>query len=218
MNQPKLIQAIIVDDEQAARNALETKLEMPHITGLELTSHLPTNHDFHIVFVTAYDQYAIQAFKVKAIDYLLKPVDKDDLIQCIDAIRVKASNNNRQEIYSLVSEMFKSKKEQRLIIKTIDGFELINQNDIIYLKADSNYCHIILKDDKKTIASKTLNHIDNLLDDSLFLRVHRSFTVNTAYIMKLITSDGYHLQMINEDLIPVSRRKKTELLEYLGQV
>jgi len=188
-------------------------IEMPWMNGFELLSCLGDKLDFQVVFVTAYDQYAIDAFKVKAIDYLLKPVDKDDLIQCIKRVNIEMNRLNKSALDELIQEMGHPLHLKRLMVNSPDGIEIIEMADILYCEAASNYTYIYTDGGKKIITSKSLAEIDKILDETYFLRTHKSYTVNLNAIRKFSSKDGGQLILKNEDKIPVSRRKKEEVLK-----
>jgi len=194
-------------------------IEMPWMNGFEMLDCLGDNIDFDVVFVTAYDQYAIRAFKVKALDYLLKPVDKDDLISCVDRLRVDSKNFNREQLTELLTEMDKSLSAKRILLHTKNAIEIVTQSDITYLKADSNYCSVYTSNGKRIMVTKTLNSLEKLLDPNIFMRIHRSYTVNMNCIKKISSEDGGHdVVLLDGSVVPVSRRRKDDLLEVLGRM
>ena len=194
-------------------------IEMPWMNGFEMLDCLGDNIDFDVVFVTAYDQYAIRAFKVKAQDYLLKPVDKDDLIQCVNRINVDTTTFKRENLTELLQEMDKSLSAKRILLHTKNAIEIVNQNEINYLQADSNYCNVYTSDGKRIMVTKTLNSLEKLLDENIFMRIHRSFTANINCIKKIASEDGaFDVVLLDGSVLPVSRRRKDDLLEVLGRV
>lgn len=187
-------------------------IEMPWMNGFELLMSLGDEIDFAVVFVTAYDQYAVKAFKVKAQDFLLKPVDKDDLIACVNSITKQREYLNAQKIADLILESNRNLNTENLVIHSKDSIDVIKKDDISHIKAESNYSQICTIQGDKFLASKTLNHLDTQLNSSQFIRVHRSFTVNIKHIIKLDTSEGLTIVLSNQTTIPVSRRKKEDVI------
>jgi len=187
-------------------------IEMPWMNGFELLSCLGEQLDFKVVFVTAYDQYAIQAFKVKAMDYLLKPVDKDDLINCIDRIKSYTNGFSKDSLNDLLDEMDKPLDLKRIMIHSIDGIEILAMDEILYCQAASNYTYIHTSDDRKIVVSKTLSEIEKSLNSNHFLRIHKSYTANLGFVQRYTNVDGGELVLKNGNKIPVSRRKKDEVL------
>jgi len=194
-------------------------IEMPWMNGFEMLDCLGDNMDFNVVFVTAYDQYAIRAFKVKAMDYLLKPVDKDDLVSCVDRVREVDKTFKREQLTELLQEMDKSISAKRILLHTKNAIEIVTQSDITYLQADSNYCNVYTSDGKRIMVTKTLNTLEKLLDTNVFMRIHRSFTANINCIKKIASEDGASdVILLDGSVLPVSRRKKEDLLDVLGRM
>jgi len=190
-------------------------IEMPWMNGFEMLDCLGDNFNFDVVFVTAYDQYAIKAFKVKAIDYLLKPVDKDDLLNCLNNVQLNQRTFDRVALTDLVEELDKPIIGKRAMLHTKYGIEIISLDQIIYCHADSNYSVVISADDRKIMITKSLSAVEKQFDSS-FVRIHRSYTVNLNYIKRFCTVDGYQVELTTGEKLPVSRRKKDNLLYYLG--
>jgi len=194
-------------------------IEMPWMNGFEMLDCLGDNIDFDVVFVTAYDQYAIRAFKVKAQDYLLKPVDKDDLMSCVNRVRGEDKKFKREQLTELLQEMDKSMSAKRILLHTKNAIEIVNQSEITYLQADSNYCNVYTSNGKRIMVTKTLNSLEKLLDDKIFMRIHRSYTTNINCIKRIASEDGAcDVILMDGSVLPVSRRKKDDLIELLGRV
>ncbi len=194
-------------------------IEMPWMNGFEMLDCLGDNIDFDVVFVTAYDQYAIRAFKVKALDYLLKPVDKDDLISCVNRVRGNENKFKREQLTELLQEMDKSLSAKRILLHTKNAIEIVTQSEITYLQADSNYCSVYTSDGKRIMVTKTLNTLEKLLDPKTFMRIHRSYTANINCIKKIASEDGAcDVILLDGKVLPVSRRRKEDLLDVLGRM
>jgi len=190
-------------------------IEMPWMNGFEMLDCLGDNIDFAVVFVTAYDQYAIKAFKTKAIDYLLKPVDKDDLIACAENIKKSNPILTRSTLDDIKTIVEQPHSYDRVLLHSIDTIEILNKEEIVFCQADSNYSYVHTIDNRKITTSKSLNSIEELLDPAIFTRVHRSYVVNLNHIKQFSTADGYEILLKNGTKLPVSRRKKDQLLEKL---
>ena len=178
-------------------------------TGFNVLENVMFN-DFKTVFVTAYDQYAIKALKINAIDYLLKPLNKTELKEVVDKI-VSLETKMQiqvQEILSQVKNNFRSKKG--LILYEIDS--------IIRCQSDGNYTMIFFNDKKKIISSKTLKHFDELLGEYGFERIHNSHLVNINYITKYLNKDGGFLMLSDGYEVPISQRKKTYVMSILEKI
>lgn len=199
-------------------NLVFLDIEMPWMNGFELLECLGEDLDFKVVFVTAYDQYAIRAFKVKAVDYLLKPISKDDLIECIEGVKQRAEVMSSEKLHEVISEVNKPEKTGRLLINTAGGIKIIKQEEIVYCEASSNYTYIILSDRSKVIASKTLSEITNKISPSLFFRTHKSYLVNLNFVKSYSNEDGGMLVIDTGETIPVSRRRKDEVLNAIAEL
>lgn len=193
-------------------------IEMPWMNGFELLTCLGENLDFKVVFVTAYDQYAIQAFKVQAIDYLLKPVDKDDLINCVERVRSEHKKMTKDSLGELMEQMDKPKGMKRIMIHSTEGIEILEVDEILYCQAASNYTYIHTVDDRKIVVSKTLSEIEKSLDPNFFLRVHKSYNTNLKFVQRYSSIEGGELVLKNMIKIPVSRRKKEEVLNAIANL
>jgi len=189
-------------------------IEMPWMNGFEMLDCLGDKIDFDVVFVTAYDQYAVRAFKTMAMDYLLKPVDKDDLLSF--ATKFESSKLNQEKLNELKQHLNHPQNNNRILIKSAESIDVVDTTDIMCCQADSNYTYIFTSDGRKIVASKALNSLEKVLDPDAFVRIHRSYLINLAYVTKFNTSEGYEVTLKNGQTFPVSRRKKDELLESLS--
>lgn len=192
-------------------------IEMPWMNGFEMLECIGDQIDFDVIFVTAYDQYAIKAFKTKAIDYLLKPVDKDDLIECIKRLQGSKNRFTKRTISDLKELVEQPNSTERILIHGIDTIEVLSKNDIIYCQADSNYSYIYTKENRKITASKTLTSLEQELDPNIHIRIHRSYIINLNDVKQFSTSDGYEVVLRTGERLPVSRRKKEALLAALSK-
>ncbi|MCB0647801.1 MAG: response regulator transcription factor [Saprospiraceae bacterium] len=188
-------------------------IELEDGNAFELLNILP-ERNFYIVFTTAYDSYAMQAFKVEAVDYLLKPYSPKDVIQAVHKVM------SRQEKLSVAAlkKLLLDKHDtggSRISLSTSEGISLVHPADIIYCTADGAYCTIFLKDQSYVMVSKTLGDIESMLDPEDFIRVHASHLVNINRVKKYLRDDGGVLLMENGKQIPISRRKKQEFLDRL---
>lgn len=192
-------------------------IEMPNGTGFDLLKMFP-KVGFNIVFTTAYDHYAIKAIKYSAIDYLLKPIDIDELQEAVAKVQDKANeeaNNQHQNIDILLSALTNSNQVKKIAIPDQEGVAIVEISDIVRCQADSNYTLIFLKDGRKIVSTKTLKEYNNLLDERTFMRVHNSFLINVDHIKKYIKGDGGQVVMSDDSIVEVSRRRKNDLLEVL---
>ncbi|MEO7482846.1 MAG: LytTR family DNA-binding domain-containing protein [Ferruginibacter sp.] len=191
-------------------------IEMPRMNGFEMLNDI-REKNFHIIFTTAYDQYAIKAIKYAAFDYLLKPIDIDELQSSVERI---ASNNNihtRKQIELLQQNMqHPTKQLNKLAIPTLEGLLFYDINDIVQLEANSNYTNIFFINNSKILASKTLKDFEELLPTDIFFRTHHSHLINLNYIKRYIKGDGGQIELQNGNFVDVARRKKEEFMKMIG--
>ncbi len=187
-------------------------IEMPTGTGFDVIQH--TNEvGYETIFITAYEHYAIKAFKTNAIDYLLKPVDVDELVNAVKNAekRISASNkNNNQAIESLILNAIQ--KSKKISIPSQDGILWVDLDDIIRFEADSNYSHVFIKNKKKMTVAKTLKSFEDQLPNSMFFRTHSAHLINLNEIEKYIKGDGGTIVLKDGSNVPVSRANKNDLM------
>lgn len=181
---------------------------MPELNGFEFLKNLNRN-DVSVIFTTAYSQYAIEAFKYSAFDYLLKPISDADLSETI--ARWEESNrakNSFEQLNYLENFLYNADQSKDSIIVRGNGiYNIIKYNEIIYCKSDSNYTDFFLQNDKNYTTSKTLREIEKLLPQNQFIRIHKSYLINKNHIVSIIKKIDYSILMSNNILIPVSRQK-----------
>ncbi len=191
-------------------------IEMKDGTGFDLLQQFLTV-SFEVIFTTAYNEYAVKAFKVNAVDYLLKPIDLDELKLAVEKVKEKNNKANQQlQIESLINE-FKTKKSanQKITIATSEGYEFIAIDSIVYCEAKGAYTKFVLEGGRKVLVSKHLKEYENILGPFGFHRSHNSFLINTAYVDKYVKSDGGYLVMKNGDAVSISLKRKDSLLKIL---
>lgn len=171
-----------------------------------------------IIFITANDDYAIKAFKFSAIDYILKPYSLEDLNKSIERVKKQISPKNSQ--IDILKNIIKNpeKRINKLSLSTLEKIIIVNIKDIICCKSDNNYTTFFFNDNKKILVSKTLKYYSDLLKNEGFIRVHQSHLVNKYYIKEYIKSDGGYLILKNNFNIPVSMRKRAEVLNILSEM
>lgn len=189
-------------------------IEMPQMDGFQFLEKLKSR-DFAVIFTTAYDQYAIQAIKERALDYLLKPVDSDDLKVTIDKIidfknTIQLKKSLEERILS-VSKLAAS-PEKKIPISMDGKLVFVLPNTIIYCESDGNYCHIYLEKNEKLFVTKKLKEIEEILPSTLFFRIHNSYLINLDKVDEYFKTDGY-VVMSNQKKIPVSRNRKNSFLD-----
>ncbi len=194
-------------------------VQMPNLSGFDVLQKL-SPIDFEVIFVTSYDQYAIKAIKFSAIDYLLKPLDVDDLIHAVQRTRENLQKNGKQQRYQSVLHNinYASGKIEKLAVPTLEGIDFFRTDDIIYCEADGSYTTLYLAGHQKQVISKNLKDFENLLTGSGFCRVHNSHLINMGHIQKYIKGDGGYVILTDNHHVDISRRRKDAFLGLLNRV
>ncbi len=188
-------------------------IEMPKATGFDVIEATKMN-TYKVIFTTAYDHYAIKALKVKASDYLLKPIDLDELINAVETIEKEFNLNEKNtKTEAVVTKTIN--KEKKISIPTHEGLIFIDVFEIIRLEAESNYTQLYLKNKKKITVSKTLKYFEELLNKDFFCRVHNAHLINLREIERYIRGDGGIVVLSDGSNIPVSRTFKNDLIDSL---
>ena len=200
--------------ESNTPDCLFLDIEMPVMDGFQFIRNLK-NKNFPVVITTAYNQYALKALKNEAIDYLLKPIDSDDLHETITKIKKYNSKNITAEKLEHILLNFNSKSLSKRITINTDGKLLFLESDeILYAESDGNYSTIYLADGQKLVLTKKLKEVNQMLPSEDFFRVHNSFVVNLGHIKEFLKTDGY-VVLKSGQKIPVSRQKKSDFLDLL---
>jgi len=194
-------------------------IEMPGMGGFELLGNLD-QFQFDVVFVTAYDQYAVRAFNYSAISYLLKPVDQEELDLAISRWKEKKQKVLSMAQLKMMNDMLRSnfRLKSRVALPTLDGLEFIEIEDIIRCESESNYTRIYCSENTKYLICRTLKEVEQVLTENGFIRVHHSHLINPKYIRKFVRNDGGYLMMTDGASIPISRAKKNRLFELFVNV
>ncbi len=187
-------------------------IEMPEMSGFEFLKRVPEKN-FEIIFTTAYDEFAIKAFKASAVDYLLKPIGKQDILSAVEKVEKNKSNILPEQIEILYRALNKNSiLKERIAVPTQEGIRFIKIKDILYCISDSNYTFIHLENSKKFLVSKTLKEIERILSENGFLRIHHSHMINIQRIDRYIKGDGGYVVMDDNKSLSVSRSRKEALL------
>ena len=187
-------------------------IEMPTMDGFQLLQKLE-RRDFAVIITTAYNEYAIKALKNEAIDYLLKPVDTDDLEETLKRIKNHYSQQDNSGKFEKILSSFTDKFKSRKITISADGKLLfLDQSEILFVESDGNYSTIYTSNGKKIVITKKLKEINAQLPEDHFFRIHNSFVINLNKIKEFYKSDGY-VVLENNHKIPVSRQKKADFLD-----
>ena len=191
-------------------------VEMPHKNGFDFLAQ-QVEPSFDVVFTTAYNQYAIQAIRFSALDYLLKPVDPDELVAAVHRhLEKQQSVQQKKELFdNLVRNMEKKElRDFRIAVPSSEGVHFFMIDDILRLEADRSYTHIHLMNKRPFIASKTLKHFEEMLDEFNFIRTHKSHLVNPKHITR-ISNDNEFVLLTDGSKVEISRRKKEEVQQQL---
>lgn len=190
-------------------------IQMPHMTGFEFLEKMPCIN-FAVIFTTSYDQYGIKAIRLSALDYLLKPIDRVELMQAVAKVSKTLKNPTDLQLELLVQKFNSPKSPIKVIaVPTMEGLEMVEIDTIISCSSDGNYTHFLLKNNKRITASRTLKDVEDLLSEYPFVRVHNSFLVNINEIRKYVKGEGGYLVMSDGINIDVSRTRKEMLLQRL---
>jgi two-component system LytT family response regulator len=193
-------------------------IEMPQLNGFDLLDRLG-KHESDVIFTTAYNQFAIKAFKVCALDYLLKPIDPEDLKAAVQKASGKKNKVSQEQLDLLLSYMKPEKpKSKRIALTASDHLIFVETEKIIYCESDSNYTIFFLTDGQKIIVSKTLKDVEEILEGSDFFRIHASYLINMKHVSKFTRGDGGYVVMSNNQHITVSRKKKDEFFEMFSKI
>lgn len=191
-------------------------IELPVYSGIQLLEFFnPSEITFSIIFTTAYHDFALKAFEMSAVDYLLKPIQEEKLRNALEKFRKKELPPNGVA-YPVLEQHFHG-IHKKIVVPISSGFEILNLDEIIYLQADGSYTRFHLSGGSQLVVSKNLKHFENLLETiTAFFRVHRSFIVNLNFARKFLRTDGGHLFLEDKTEIPVSEDKTELLIEMLS--
>jgi len=190
-------------------------IEMPNMNGFELLEKILLV-DFALIFTTSYDHYAIKAIRFSALDYLLKPIDRDELQRAVLRVAQRRSTPTSQQLELLIEKLNQvDTLRNKIALPTMEGLQMVEIHSIISCCSDANYTHFVLKNNKKIIVSRTMKDVEELLEDHGFLRVHHSYLVNLDEILKYVKGEGGYLMMSDGSSVDVSRSKKEVLLQKL---
>lgn len=193
-------------------------IQMPDGTGFDLLKKFD-KINFKVIFVTAHQEYAIEAFKYSALDYLLKPLSPSNLISAIKKVEESFNSDELNlKLKTLLSNITEpAKTKRKIVLKTMERIYSVDLNDVIRFESDGGYTKVYLLDGKRIMVSRTMKEFDDLLSDVGFLRVHNSHLINMNYLFCFEKTEG-HIVMKDDSIVPVSNRKKEQLLELLNMI
>lgn len=213
---------IIGEADGVISGAKEIRKQKPDLVFLDIQMQDGSGFDLldilgemklHVIFTTASDAFAVKAFRYAAVDYLLKPIDPDELENAVAKINNQSNSN---ENLSLLKQQLSSKKQtDRIALHTLEKIHVVTVDEIIHCESDDNYTRFYFQDKSKLLVTKTLKEFDELLSPLGFLRVHQSHLINLKQVKEFIKGEGGYLIMKDGSNIPVSTRKKQEVIEKL---
>jgi two-component system LytT family response regulator len=194
-------------------------IQMPDGSGFRLLEEVG-QVNFEIIFTTAFDQFAIKAIKYSALDYLLKPIDPEELVNALKKVEVRLSNQGVNENIQVLLENIKSKEPDphKIVLSTSEKIHIIETDQILRCESDNYYTNFFLIDGKKILVSKTLKENEEMLGGHNFIRPHKSHLVNVKYIKGFLRNDGGYIEMTDGSQIPVSRRKREKIIEIITHI
>ena len=206
--------------EQHKPDLVFLDIEMPGMTGIDLIRSLH-NPNFHVVFVTAYDAYAVEAFELSAIDYLLKPIGADKVERVINKIK---DNIRKQQLFmneqlqhlERIFKMNTNHNDNKIGVGMADKIVFVNIPDILYCEAQGNYTNVILHDGRKIVASKTLGEFESQLLGKNFFRIHHSYLINMNRVKEFQRHEGGYVMLENNIKLEVSQRKRKDFLDAIS--
>lgn len=192
-------------------------IEMPHINGFEVINQTK-EYNYKVIFVTAYDQFAIKAFKVSAIDYLLKPIDTVELKEAVKKIKENYSNSSLESKFKSFFEQYQKNGTSKIALPVNNALQMFEFDEIIRIESEGSYSHVFVKDGKKITLTKTLKDIEENFTNQSFFRVHQSHLINLNHIERIFKGENAYLVMNDGVQIPISRQKKDGFLEYITKI
>ena len=193
-------------------------IQMPNKNGFELFKEVK-EINFEVIFTTAHSEYAIEAIKRSALDYLLKPINYIDLLGAVTRYENKSKKESQQKQFNVLLENIDTGDvaHKKLAISTETGIEFVKFNSIVYLEAQNNYTKINMLDGRSIVASKTLKSFDELLPSELFFRIHKSYLINMNFVKRFFKIDDFLVELTTGEKLPLSYRKKNEFISAITQ-
>jgi two-component system LytT family response regulator len=187
-------------------------IEMPYGNGFDLLEKC-SDFTFETVFVTAFDNYAIQALNQSAAYYLLKPIDIDELLKAVEKIRAERQNGNYTQHAKVLLNNISADAQQKIMLPTMEGFEIVSISSILYCEAVDNFTRFFFEDGPSLLICRTLKYFEDILRMHRFFRIHRSYLINPNYVIRYSKGKGGFVTMKNNKELEISASKKKEFLE-----
>jgi two-component system LytT family response regulator len=190
-------------------------IHLDNATGFDVLDKF-SNPTFRVVFITAFDTYALKAFRYYALDYLLKPIDPNLLVKAIDKVKSDLEQKQFfQQKMNYMMEGHRSKSFDKIALPSAEGVSFLAIDDILYLHADGNYCSFFMQNGEKYMVSKPLKYFEEILPQNTFYRLHQSYIINVQFVKKILKEDGGYALLSNGKKIPISRRRKEGLISMM---
>ena len=204
----------LIEIENKHPDLILLDIELQDGTGFDILEK-SRYRSFEVIFVTAFNHYAIRAFKHSATDYILKPVDITELKEAITRV---SRNKSEKSVgnFSILLDNLKSESPRKLAIPTLQGYEYIMVDNIVRIEAERSYCTIFLLDKRKIMVSRCMNDYQKILDERKFFRAHNSHLVNLQHVKMYVKRDGGHIEMVDGSIVPLARRKKDFFMDAMN--
>jgi len=187
-------------------------IEMPYGNGFDLLEKC-VDFTFETVFVTAFDNYAIQALNQSAAYYLLKPIDIEELLRAVEKIRAERQNENYTQHAKVLLNNINGEAQQKIMLPTMEGFEIVSIHSILYCEAVDNFTRFFFENSQPLLICRTLKYFEEILRSHRFFRIHRSYLINPNYVIRYSKGKGGYVTMKNNQELEISANKKKEFLE-----
>ncbi len=211
-NVPEAIKIIM----KTAPDIVFLDIEMPGFSGLQLPDFFQEDElNFHIIFTTAYAKYAAQAFRIAAIDYLLKPIDVQELKEAVQKVKAMQASGTTREKLNTAQAVMNGELPERLILPMGDEVRFCNTQEISFFQAEGSYVFVHFVNGEKELVSKKLGEFDFLLESEQFFKPHRSYIINIKTLEKYVKSDGGYIVMCNDKQLPLSRSRKSDFINLI---
>jgi two-component system, LytTR family, response regulator len=192
-------------------------IEMPHGSGFDLLEKF-SDTSFEVIFTTGFDEYAVTAIKFSALDYLLKPINIEELKEAVKKAKKRLEGKNSQQNLQFLVQNLRNPRDKtnKIPLPILNGFQFITINSIIYCESDEDYTYVYLSDNTRMAVTKSIKEFEDLLVAYDFFRIHHSYLINRSFIKKYIKGEGGTVLTDQGVELPVSRRRKTEFLTWLS--
>lgn len=194
-------------------------IKMPDGTGFDLLLRIKAEaYNFHVIFITAYEEYALKAFRFSAIDYLLKPIDPNELYKAIEKCKTMHKDEFKQKMETFSYNSDKQGENKKIVLKTQDAIHIVKVNDIIRCESDGGYTTFFTVNNGKIMVSHSIKDFEELFEEFGFFRIHQSHLLNLAFVKRFDKREGGYVIMSDESVVPVSRRKKDAFLTIINEI